>query len=182
MEGNPGKQSTGASCRTVTALYRINNEYGLSPNCRICDHRAATQVPGPPRSSTRSPGCSRSQRTRCPSNSLFSSAFVRSVGRTSRRPDGPTAGLNPLRKTRGRIGSGSSSSLNHVANYRATIDLSQSRRSSGRTTNIHSAIAILKDEELIRPSKWLMQPPPNPEAPIGTKCGFHQWASIAGAA
>ena len=30
-------------------------------------------------------------------------------------------------------------------------------------TNIHAAIAILKDEELIRPSKWLRQPPPNPE-------------------
>ena len=28
-------------------------------------------------------------------------------------------------------------------------------------TDIHSAIGILKDEELIRPSKWQMQPPPN---------------------
>ena len=30
-------------------------------------------------------------------------------------------------------------------------------------TNIHAAINILHDEELVRPSKWLMQPPPNPE-------------------
>ena len=28
-------------------------------------------------------------------------------------------------------------------------------------TNIHAAINILQDEELVRPSKWLMQPPPN---------------------
>ena len=30
-------------------------------------------------------------------------------------------------------------------------------------TDIPSAIGILKDEELIRPSKWQMQPPPNHE-------------------
>ena len=47
---------------------------------------------------------------------------------------GPTTGLSPPRKIRGKISSGSSSPSNHVANYLTIIDLSRSRRSSGRTT------------------------------------------------
>ena len=48
-------------------------------------------------------------------------------------------------------------------------------------TNIYAAIAILKDEELVRPSKWLMQPPPNPEY-TNWNDGFFQWVSTAEAA
>ena len=50
-------------------------------------------------------------------------------------------------------------------------------------TNIHAAINILQDEELVRPSKWLMQPPPNHDyTRTGTTCGFPRWVSTAEAA
>ena len=92
------------------------------------------------RSSTRSRGSSRSPWTRYPSNSLCSYTSVRSVGRTI------LFLFEPRRQLPGNRRSQSISPFFWAHN-----------------TNIHAAIAILKDEELIRPSKWLMQPPPNPE-------------------
>ena len=94
---------------------------------------------------------------------MFSWASWKSAGRTSRRPQGHTTVSSQAKRILGTIAMGSSSPLSRAASYRITFALSISPFFWAHNTDINSAIGILKDEELIRPSKWQQHPSPNDE-------------------
>ena len=94
----------------------------------------------------------------CRHNSLFSLASAKRAGPIFARPNGRITSSCPTRRTPGRTSSGSSSRSGHVDCYRTQ---SNSPFFWAHNTNMHAAINILRDEELVRPSKWQMQPLPN---------------------
>ena len=109
---------------------------------------------------------SRSPRSHCRSNSSYSLAFAKKNGHISAGLRGRITTSRRTKRTPRRTSSGSSSRLSHADCCRTSITLNTQSQSTffwSHNTNMQAAMNILRNEELIRPSKWQEHPSPNRE-------------------